>query len=80
MCPVRQDYYLLYDYVDILYITIFEAFQLEALKCYLIYIYIYIYILLPIFNSDETVMSRENSKNFTYAFYKSGALHLTCCY
>jgi len=35
---------------------------------------LYIYIPLPIFNSDEILMSRENSKNFTYAFYKSGAL------
>jgi hypothetical protein len=33
------------------------------------------YIPLPIFTSDELVMSRENSKNFTYAFCKSGALH-----
>jgi hypothetical protein len=34
------------------------------------------YILLPIFNSDELVISRENRKNFTYAFCKSGALQL----
>jgi hypothetical protein len=31
--------------------------------------------MLPIFNSGEIVMSHENSKNFTYAFRKSGALH-----
>jgi len=34
------------------------------------------YIPLPIFTSDKLVMSRENSKIFTYAFCKSGALHL----
>jgi hypothetical protein len=32
------------------------------------------YIPLLIYNSDELVMSRENRKNFTYAFCKSRAL------
>jgi hypothetical protein len=36
---------------------------------------IFIYNLLQIFNFDKLVMLRENSKNFTYAFCKSGALH-----
>jgi hypothetical protein len=34
------------------------------------------YILLPIFNSDELVMSRGNRKKITYTFCKSGALQL----
>jgi hypothetical protein len=35
-----------------------------------------IYFAANIYNSDELVMSRGNRKNFTYAFCKSGALHL----
>jgi hypothetical protein len=46
-----------------------------------IYSQIYItftYIPLPIFTSDKLVMSRGNSKIFTYAFCKSEALQFIC--
>jgi hypothetical protein len=43
-----------------------------------IYSQIYItFILLSIITSDKLVMSRENLKNFTYVFCKSGALQIS---
>lgn len=52
-------------------------FQLEGLMCYLFQSLLdnYKYIHLPIFNSDDVVMSCENWKNFTYAFLeKAGGI------
>jgi hypothetical protein len=66
----------LYDYDDLLIISILRYFSrssevlLNSQVCIT-----FIYILLPTFNSDELVMSRENLKNFNYAFCKSRALH-----
>jgi hypothetical protein len=40
-------------------------------------IYIYIYIPLPIFNSDDVVMSRENQNFHLRLFVKGGALQPT---
>jgi len=68
---------LLYNYVDLLFISILRYFSrssevlLNSQVCI-----IFIYIQLPTFNSDEIVMSREHSKIFTYTFCKSGALHM----
>jgi len=54
-------------------IYIFWGISVVALRCQSIYI-TFTYILLPTFTSDKLVMSRGNSKIFTYAFCKSGAL------
>jgi len=78
ICPMRHDYY--YYYFCIIMLTyvlcLFWIISVEALKCYLIPKFVlHLYILLLTFNSDELVMSRENLKNFNYAFCKSRALH-----
>jgi hypothetical protein len=64
-----------YNYTDWLTISILRYFSrssevsFDSQVCI-----IFIYNPLPIINSDKLVMLRENSKNLTYAFCKSGAL------
>jgi hypothetical protein len=65
----------LYDHADLLIISILRYFSRSSEVLFNSKFVLYLYILLPIFNSDEIVMSRENSKFFTYAFCKSEVLH-----
>jgi hypothetical protein len=65
----------LYNYTDWLTISILRYFSRSSEVSFNSHVCIIsIYNPLPIFNYDKLVMSRENSKMFTYAFCKSGAL------
>jgi len=66
----------LYNYTNSLTISILRYFSRSSEVSFNSQVcIIFVYNLLPIINSDKLVMSRENSKKFTYAFCKSGALH-----
>jgi hypothetical protein len=67
----------LYNYTDRLTMSILRYFSRSFEVSFDSQVYIiFIYNLLLIINSNKLVMPRENSKNFTYAFCKSGALHI----
>jgi hypothetical protein len=66
------------NYSVVLNLSILRYFQLEALICFSFPSLLdnYKYIPLPIFNSDDVIMSCENQNFHLSIIVKGGALHI----